>query len=54
MGGWCETCLGGLMFVSDTFSFSRLFLAQSINLEKSHHSALKALRVLVKIERGAG
>jgi len=54
MGGWCETCLGGLMFVSDASSFLGLVLVQSINLRKSIHSALKALRVIVKIERGAG
>ncbi len=53
MGGSCEICLGGLMFVSDASSFSRLFLAQSINTRKSHNSSLKALKVLVKIERGA-
>ena len=53
MGGWCEICLGEIMFVSDTFSSVEFLLAQLVSFKKQMHTTSKALKVLAKIERGA-
>ena len=54
MGGWYEICLGGLMFVSDASSSVEFLLAQPVSFRKQTPVTSKALKVLAKIERGAG
>ncbi len=49
-----QKCLGGFMFVSEVSNFFKVFPALSAKLRKLHRFVLKALRVFVEIEGGAG